>query len=82
MLGVILGSLVQPQQMSRGMKLRGWEIERLHYIYSENKASTDQPRSYAKNEYSHDAARMAYEPRYDKIGFLHMRKQRRRSASR
>ena len=55
---VLMGSRVQPQEMSRGMKLRVWKIEVLHYLYSENKASADQPRSSAKNEYSHDAARI------------------------
>ena len=50
MLGVILGSLVQPQQMSRGMKLRVWGIEVLYYLYGENKASADQPHSYEKEQ--------------------------------
>ena len=35
-----------------------------------------------KDRFSHYAALFIYEPRREKTGFLHMRKQRRRSASR
>ena len=64
------------------------------YLYSENKGADQLQgnhaadlhlyfRIYAKSRFSHDAALiMINEPRCEKTGFLHMRKQRRRSASR
>ena len=69
---------VQPQKMARGLKFRIKKVERLYYLFSENKAVF--VFAYAKGWFSHDAARIVFtvkskdiESRHEKT-FLHMRK--------
>ena len=66
---------VQPNKMIRDLKVWISEVEGLYYIHvvKTNALITAQLIC---------AFVFAYEPRHEKTGFLHMRKQRRRSASR